>query len=76
MHDISTKLINNKSWNEFLEIEHDFYSLDELIKVINKMKIMLNDKTWKEISKNNERIPIKESNMIAGIIKLKGKLGS
>ena len=52
-----SNLINNKLWCEFLELEHDFYSLDELIKVINKMKITLNEKTWKEISKNNERIP-------------------
>ena len=52
-----SNLLNNKLWCNFLELEHDFYSLDELIKVINKMKMTLNDKTWKEISKNNERIP-------------------
>lgn len=52
-----SKLLNNKSWVEFLEIEHDFYSLEELIIQIKKTRQIFGKKNWKKLNKLNSRIP-------------------
>jgi len=57
-NDEYAQLLNNKSWVEFLELEHNFYSLDELIKNVKTMKITVNNKSWHKLNNMDNRIPL------------------
>lgn len=52
-----SNLLNNKSWFEFLEIDHNYYSLEELINKIKQINITINKQNWKEIYKIDNKIP-------------------
>ena len=53
-----SQLLNNKSWIEFLEIEHNFYPLDKLIKKIKTTKITVNKKNWNKLHIMDDKIPL------------------
>lgn len=52
-----SKLLNNKSWIEFLEIEHEYYSLDELINRVKKIGYIVNQSNWRKLNKIDKKIP-------------------
>jgi superfamily II DNA or RNA helicase len=52
------KLLNDKSWIDFLNIENFHYTLEELIIMIRKINKPINSKKkWKELNKLDPKIP-------------------
>lgn len=51
------KLLNNKSWVEFLDITHYFYQIDELVNRVKKINKTFNKKNWKKLCGLDNRIP-------------------
>jgi hypothetical protein len=51
------KLLNNKSWIEFLDMKNYHYTLEELVIVIRKIAKPVNNKNWKELNKLDPKIP-------------------
>ena len=53
-----TRLLNNKLWIDFLGIDYEYYSIEDLIKFIKKSGKTFNKKNWKELNKSNSKIPV------------------
>ncbi len=51
------KLLNDKSWIEFLGVENSHYTLEELIIVVRKNAKPVNPKNWKDLNKLDPKIP-------------------
>ena len=50
-----SRLLNNKSWYEFLDLKPDFYTIDELKKKLFGMQIT--EKTFIKLNKKDPKIP-------------------